>query len=84
MSALLHSVVVASSGGAVVASSNDTSSLEPGPGGTNLATVATEGEAAVTIAAASGVGNGKESSEVALASNANTIVQSLGRAVSPA
>ena len=84
MSALLHRVVVASAGGAVVASSNDTGLLEPGPWGANLATVAAEGEAAVTIAAASCVGNGEERSEVALAGNANTIVQSLGGTVSPA
>ena len=82
--ALLHGVVVASASGAVVASSNDSSSLEPGPGGADLATVAAEGEAVIAIAAASSVGNGEESSEVTLAGNADTIIQSLGSAMSPA
>ena len=84
VSALLHRVVVASASGAVVASSNDSSSLEPGPGGADLATVAAEGEAVIAIAAASSVGNGEESSEVTLAGNADTIIQSLGGAMSPA
>ena len=55
MSALLHRVVVASAGGPVVASSNDTGPLEPSPWGANLATIAAEGEAVVTITAASRV-----------------------------
>ena len=40
MGALLHRVVIASAGGAEVATSHDASALEPGPRGADLATVA--------------------------------------------
>ncbi len=84
MGALGHGVVEAGASGAVVTSSDDTLVLEPVPWGTDLTTIAAEGEALNTIAAGSGVRDGEEGGEVATGGDANTIVEGLGGAVSPA
>ena len=55
MSTLLHSVVVASTGGTIIATGHDTGILEPIPWSANLATVAAHGEAVGEAAASGGV-----------------------------
>lgn len=84
VSALGHGVVVAQFILAVVSTGDDTSSLEPVPGGGNLTTVATEGEASGAIAAGSSVGNGEESLEFTTGGDAHSVIESLSSAVSPA
>jgi len=84
MGALAHGVVIAQLVISIVSAGNNTGLGEPGPGGTDLATVATEGEAGGAIAAASGVGNREEFSVIALGRNAETIVEGLSGAMGPA
>ena len=84
MSALWHSVVIASSTGAIVTSGNDTSVAEPLPGGTDLTTIAAHGLASEETAAASGIGDRKEGLERSTSGDAHTIVESLGGSMSPA
>eukprot|EP00353_Schmidingerella_taraikaensis_P008653 CAMPEP_0185577312 /NCGR_PEP_ID=MMETSP0434-20130131/9842_1 /TAXON_ID=626734 ORGANISM="Favella taraikaensis, Strain Fe Narragansett Bay" /NCGR_SAMPLE_ID=MMETSP0434 /ASSEMBLY_ACC=CAM_ASM_000379 /LENGTH=217 /DNA_ID=CAMNT_0028194859 /DNA_START=43 /DNA_END=697 /DNA_ORIENTATION=+ len=57
MGALLHCVVVASAGSAEVAAGDDAASAEPGPRGSDLATVAAKREAFGAIAAGCRVRN---------------------------
>ena len=84
VSALLHRVVVASTGRAVVASSDDTLFAEPFPGRADLATVAAHRLALDEVAAGGGVRDGEEGSEVAACGDADTVIEGLGGAVSPA
>ena len=84
MGALLHCVVVASAVGTVVSTSDDTLPLEPAPGGADLATVAAHGLALDEVAARGSVGNREEGGEVTAGGDAETIVEGLGGAVSPA
>jgi hypothetical protein len=63
---------------------DDSSSLEPCPWGSNLATVAAEWHALGAIAASSGVGDGEECLESTTGGNAFSVIQGLGCAVSPA
>lgn len=84
MSALWHSVVIASSTGVIVTSGNDTSVAEPLPGGTDLTTIAAHGLASEETAAASGIGDRKEGLERSTSGDAHTIVKSLSGSMSPA
>ena len=84
MSTLFHGVVEASASGAIVSTSHNTLSLEPGPWGENLTTIAAEGEALTSIAACSGVSNREKSGPRATSANAETIVHGLSGSVSPA
>lgn len=84
MSALRHGVVVAELTLAKVTSGDGSGSGEPGPWGTNLTTVAAEGEAGCAIAASSGVSNGEKSLEITVGGNAHSVVESLGGTVGPA
>ena len=84
MSALLHSVVVASAGSAEVTTSDNTLTREPAPRRANLATIAAHGLALQEVAAGSGIGYRKKRGEVTISGDADTIIESLGGAVGPA
>lgn len=84
MGALTHGVVIAQLVISIVSAGHNTRLGEPVPGGTDLATVATKGEAGGAIAAASSVGNREEFSVIATCGNAETIVEGLSGAMGPA
>jgi len=82
VSALGHGVVEAEFIITKVTTGNNTSRVKPGPGSSNLTTVATHREAMEEVAAASGIRNGEE--VVDTLGDARSIVKSLGGTVSPA
>jgi hypothetical protein len=84
MSALSHGVVVAELVISEIATGDNTEVGEPLPGGANLATVAAEGLAVNTVAAAGGVGDRKEGGELTARLDADSVVKSLGGTVGPA
>ena len=84
MGTLLHGVVVAGASRSIVASSDDTSALEPLPWRANLTTVAAHGAALTLIAAARCVGDGQKGCVCTTCGDADTIIQGLSGTVSPA
>jgi hypothetical protein len=84
VSALRHSVVIAELTLAVVAARNNTCALEPSPGGGNLATIATEGEALGTVTAGCGVRNWEKFLESSTRNNALAVIESFSGTMGPA
>ena len=80
----LHCVVEASAGSTEVTTSGNSGLLEPAPRGTNLTTVAAERLACKATAASSGVSDREEGGVGSTSGDANTIVESLSGAMSPA
>jgi len=80
----MHGVGIAPLSVSVAASSNDTGSCEPSPRSSNLTTIAVEGEALGTVAAASGVGYREEVGEGSASGDASPVVESLGSSMGPA
>lgn len=86
MSTLWHGVVVASTGGTIVATSDGTFTIKPLPSLTDLATIAAHGIALVHVATGGCVGYGKKC-RVGPSTNsvdAHTVVKGLSGAMSPA
>ena len=84
VSALWHGVGVAEVLVAIVSTGDDTGALEPGPWGSDLTTIASEGEALDATAAAGGISDREEVGEGSASGNAHTVVEGLGGSVGPA